>query len=77
MAAAYEIAKLHQKNKSEGVKTTKTDAKEAIDEAVANANRVKSSANTKGGEALSEKGRYEEMSDDEFAKLAATHGAML
>jgi hypothetical protein len=76
-AAAYEIAKLHQQNKAKGEKTTKKDAKEAIDEAVENANRVKTSANTKGGEALSEEGRYEGMSDEEFMKLAASHGAVL
>ena len=76
--AAYNIAKLYQKNKAEGKTTTKKDAKEAIDEAVENANRVKSSANTKGGGAgLSEEGRYEAMSDEEFMKLAATHGAQL
>lgn len=76
-SAAYEIVKLYQKNKSEGKKTTKSEAKEAIDEAVENANRVKTSANTKGGEALTDEGRFESMDDEEFIKLAATHGAVL
>jgi len=74
---AYQIAKLHQQNKAEGKTTTKKDAKEVIDEAIANANRVKSSANTKGGEALSEEGRYANMSDPDFLKLAASRGAVM
>ena len=73
--AAYEIAKLYHDNK--GKKPTKTEAKEAIDEAVANANRVKTSANTKGGDALTDEGRYESMGDEEFIDLAAKHGAVL
>jgi len=76
-SAAYQIAKLHQQNKAEGKTTTKKDAKEVIDEAIANANRVKSSANTKGGEALSEEGRYANMSDPDFLKLAASRGAVM
>lgn len=74
---AYVIATLHQKNKAAGTKTTQQEAKDAIAEAVKNANRVKSVANTKGGEALAEEGRYEAMSDEEFMTLAATHGAVL
>jgi hypothetical protein len=77
MLAAYKIAKIHQKNTAAGKKTTKTEAKAAIDEAVENANRVKTSANTKGGEALTEEGRFESMGDEEFMKLAASHGAQL
>jgi len=74
-SAVYGLVKLHQKNKAKGAKATKKDAKNAIDEAVENANRVKSSSNTKGGEGLSEEGRYESMSDEEFYELAQSHGA--
>lgn len=77
MLAAYKIARIYQKNTADGKKTTKAEAKAAIDEAVSNANRVKTSANTKGGEALTDEGRFESMDDAEFMKLAATHGAQL
>lgn len=77
-AAAYAIAKLHKENKEKGqTKTTKTEAEKAIDEAVENANRVKTSANTKGGEGLSEEGRVANMSDADFIKLANSCGADL
>ena len=73
--AAYEIAKLQ---KSQTKTPVETDAaKEVIDEAVENANRVKSSANTKGGDALSEKGRIDNMSDKDFVKLALGNGAII
>jgi len=67
-AAAYTVAKIHAKKKAEGdtTKTTKTEAEAAIDEAVENSKRVKTSANTKGGEGLSEQGRVANMSDAEF-----------
>lgn len=70
-AAAYTVAKIHAKKKAEGdtTKTTKTEAQAAIDEAVTNAGRVKTSANTKGGEGLSEEGRVANMSDAEFVEL--------
>lgn len=74
---AYVIAQLHQKNAEKGKPTTQTEAKAAIDEAVEAANRVKTSANTKGGEALSDAGRYESMSDEEFAVIAAKNGAVV
>lgn len=74
---AYVVAKLHQKNISKEKTTTTTEAKSAIDEAVANANKVKSVANTKGGGALSDEGRYESMSDQDFLELAASRGAQL
>lgn len=74
---AYVITKLHQKNKAEGTQTTTQEAKDTIAEAVKNANRVKSVSNTKGGEALSDEGRYEEMTDEEFIKLATPHGAVV
>lgn len=74
---AYVIAQLHQKNAEKGKTTTKTEAKAAIDEAVEAANRIKTSSNTKGGEALSDAGRYENMSDEEFAVIAAKNGAVV
>jgi len=73
--AAYSIAKLYQKNKAKGQQTTKTDAQEAIDEAVKNANKVKSSSNVKGGTALKGENRYQSMPDDEFVALAIQNGA--
>ena len=51
------------------------EAKGVIDEAVANASRPKSSSTVKGGSALSEAGRYENMSDEEIVKLAIERGA--
>lgn len=74
--AAYNIAKLQLK-KPEGKTVTTDEAKVVIDEAIKNAERVKSSANAKGGEALSEEGRYAKMPDPEFVKLALSHGAQL
>lgn len=74
--AAYEIAKLQKaKTKDEPIK--KDEAKSAIEEAVENANRVKSSSNAKGGEALSEEGRIANMSPEDFVKLALSHGAII
>lgn len=69
-AAAYAVAKIQADKAAEGdtTKTTKTEAQAAIDEAVENANRVKTSANTKGGEGLSEEGRTAAMSDADFIK---------
>lgn len=75
--AAYEVAKL-QKAKTKTDAPVKTnEAKTVIDEAVENANRVKSSSNAKGGEALSEKGRIENMPDKDFLELARKHGAFV
>jgi len=73
--AAYSIAKLHQKNKDQGKSTTKTEAEQVIDNAVANANRVKSASNTKGGTALTGDSRYEAMTDAEFVEIAKANGA--
>lgn len=75
-AAAYAIAKLH-KERTEGTKTTKSEAEAAIEEAVENSKRVKTSANTKGGEALSDEGRLASMPDADFIKLANECGADL
>lgn len=74
--AAYNIAKL-QSQKPKGKAVTTDEAKEVIDEAVENAGKVKSSANVKGGESLSEEGRYATMSDKDFLKLALSHGAII
>lgn len=77
-AAAYAIAKMHKEKTEKGeTKTTKSEAEAVIDEAVENAGRVRTVANTKGGEALSEEGRVANMPDDEFIKLANTWGADL
>ena len=77
-AAAYAIAKLHKENKDKGqTKTTKSEAEQAIEDAVENAARVKTAANTKGGEGLSEEGRVANMPDEEFMKLANACGADL
>lgn len=79
--AAYSIAKLHQQHKeAAGAKTkkvTKKEAKDVIDEAVENAKRTKSSANVKGGSALSEEGRIANMDDAAFVELARKHGATI
>ena len=72
--AAYNIAKL-QKTKSEPVKTK--EAKDIIDDAKNTSERVKSSSNTKGGEALSEEGRYSIMNDADFLKIAHNNGAFV
>jgi hypothetical protein len=72
--AAYNIAKL-QKTKSTPVKIK--EAKDIIDDAKNNSERVKSSSNTKGGEALSEEGRYATMNDADFLKIAHKHGAFV
>lgn len=78
-AAAYTVAKIQADKDAEGdkTKTTKTEAQQAIDEAVENANRVKTSANTKGGDGLSEEGRVKNMPDPDFIKLANSCGADL
>ncbi len=82
--AAYGLAKLYAKQQDEAAtkekdatKITKKDAKNAIDEAVENANQVKSSSTVAGGAALSEDGRYANMSDEEFIKLAHSQGATI
>jgi len=74
--AAYNIAKLQLK-KPEGKTVTTEEAEAAITEAAENAKRVKSSSNAKGGAALSEAGRYKDMDDAEFLKLALSHGAII
>ncbi len=72
--AAYQIAKLKVDSPTETVDTQ--DAKGAIDEAVKNAQKVKSSSNVAGGSGvLSEAGRIEEMSEDAFLELARVNGA--
>lgn len=78
-AAAYAVAKIQADKDVEGdrTKTTKTEAAAAIDEAVENAQKVKSASNTKGGEALSEKGRTEKMSDADFIAAFNAHGGDL
>lgn len=78
-AAAYEIAKIQAEKDASGDKTkiTKTEAEAAIDEAVENANRVKTAANTKGGEGLSEEGRTANMSDADFIAEFNAHGGDL
>jgi len=76
--AAYEVAKLHAKQADGGTVTTKeakAAAAAAIDEAVKNANRTKSSSVVNAGSALSEEGRYAAMSDEEFVELARKSGA--
>lgn len=75
--AAYEIAKLQAAKKSDKKPIETDEAKEAIDEAVDNAKRIKSSSNTKGGGALSEEGRYAKMPNADFLKLARSHGAIV
>jgi len=67
-AAAYSVAKIQADKDKEGdkTKTTRTEAQQAIDEAVENSNKVKTSANAPGGEGLSEEGRTANMSDAEF-----------
>jgi len=72
--AAYNIAKL-QKSKAAPVKTD--EAKQIIDDAKANSERVKSSSNTKGGEPLSEENRYTSMDDADFLKIANRNGAFV
>lgn len=74
--AAYGIAKL-QKNKAPGKPVKEDEAKEVIEEAARNAGRVKSSANAKGGGALSEEARYAKMNNADFLKLAHTRGAIV
>jgi len=74
--AAYEIAKL-QKDKKTTEKVDTEEAKNAIEEAVENANKVKSSSNAKGGGGITEEGRFASMSDGDFLKLAADNGAIL
>ena len=78
-AAAYGVAKLQADKDVEGdkTKTTKNEAQQAIDEAIKNADKVKTSANAKGGEGLSEEGRTEHMSDAEFIKAFNASGGDL
>lgn len=69
---AYSNAKIQadKEPKGEGdkTKTTKDEAKAAIDEHIENAARIKTSANAKGGEGLSEEGRTANMPDAEYIK---------
>lgn len=76
-AAAYSVAKLQTDKTAEGETTTKTEAEAAIDEAVDNANKVKSASNTQGGDGLSEEGRTENMSDADFIKAFNASGGDL
>lgn len=78
-AAAYSIAKIQADKDAGGdtTKTTKKEAQAAIDEAVENAKRVKTSANTKGGEGLSEEGRTANMEDADFIKAFNAFGGDL
>jgi len=71
--AAYQAAKLKVEKPDEKVEVA--DAKDAIDEAVENAQKVKSSSNVAGGGVLSEASRYENMDDEPFIELARSHGA--
>lgn len=73
--AAYEVAKLQKESVTKPVVTK--EAQDAIDEAVKIANKVLSPSNTKGGESLSEEGRYATMSDKDFLKIATEHGAFV
>ena len=72
--AAYNIAKL-QKSQTSPVKTD--EAKQIIDDAKANSERIKSSSNTKGGDSLSEENRYTQMNDSDFLKIANNNGAFV
>ncbi len=74
--AAYELVKLYQKQKP-GTEIDTKKAQATIDEAVANAGRIKSTSNVRGGSALSEEGRYAKMPDGDFLKLARSHGAIV
>lgn len=78
-AAAYAVAKIQADKEAQGdnTKTSKTEAQVAIDEAVENAEKVKTSANTKGGEGLSEEGRTASMSDAEYIKAFNASGGDL
>jgi len=71
--AAYQIARTQIEKPTEKIETT--DAKDAIDEAVKNARKVKSSSNVAGGGVLSEEGRIATMTEDAFLELARSHGA--
>ncbi len=73
--AAYEVAKLQKESVKSPVVTK--EAQNAIDEAVKNANKIKSPSNTKGGEALSEEGRIAKMSDANFLNIARDNGAFV
>lgn len=75
--AAYEIAKLQKAKAKPSEKVDTKEAKNAIDEAVENANKIKSSSNAKGGGGVTEEGRFASMSDGDFLKLAADNGAIL
>jgi len=76
-AAAYGVAKLQAEKEVKGETTTKTEAQQAIDEAIENSEKVKTSANAKGGEGLSEAGRVKNMSDAEFVKAFNATGGQL
>ncbi len=78
-AAAYAVAKIQADKTAEGdkTKTTKTEAEAAIDEAVENAEKVKSASNTKGGDGLSEEGRTANMTDAEFIAAFNAQGGDL
>lgn len=74
--AAYELGKAAAANQATAPKAeSKDDAQKAIDEAVANAERVKSSATVRGGSPLSEEGRYMNLDNAAFVELARSHGA--
>ena len=73
--AAYRFARAHQKET--GASNTKTDAQQAIDDAVAESKRVKTSANAKGGDGLSEAGRTANMSDADFVNEFNSYGGDL
>ena len=79
MAAAYAIGKQQEKKAAAGDKTTttKTEAEAAINEAVENAKTVKTSANAKGGDGLSEEGRTANMTDADFIKQYNASGGDL
>jgi hypothetical protein len=72
--AAYQIAKTAVKKADKTVDTT--EAEEAIKKAAEDAGKIKSTSNVKAAATLSEKGRYDEMDDEEFLKLAAKNGAI-
>lgn len=73
---AYSVAKAQAGKQATTPKVeTKDEAQKAIDEAVANAERVKSSATVRGGSPLSEEGRYMNLDNAAFVELARSHGA--
>jgi len=75
---AYQVAKLMVENKTEAKPQPKPEAEAGavIDEAIQNANTVKSSSNVAGGSGvLSEEGRLLNMSDEAFEDMARKNGA--